>query len=67
MLPVTCPKCFHLCCYAADTDGDLTIMTIVCTCKNTFNATYLGYPKLYGTDDTYFEFTDEFRIECRPR
>ena len=67
MNPVTCPKCFRICCYAADTDGDLTTMTVVCTCKHSFNNTYLGYPKLWGTDDTYFEFVDEFRIECHQR
>lgn len=67
MNPVNCPSCGQLCCYAADTDGDLTNIDVVCICGYKNIVSFIGYPKLWGTDDIYFEFTDEFKIECHKR
>ena len=67
MNPINCPSCGQLCCYAADTDGDLVNLNVVCICGYNNIVSFIGYPKLWGTDDTYFEFTDEFKIECKHR
>jgi formylmethanofuran dehydrogenase subunit B len=67
MQEVICTKCGTVCAYARDTDGDLTTIHVKCVCGNNNIATFIGYPNLFGTDDYYFEFVDEDKIECHKR
>lgn len=51
----------------SDPNGDYTRFYVRCTCGYVNTFSFFGYPKLFGTPDIYFEFTDEFEITCKKR
>lgn len=65
---IECKKCNRKLCYAADSDTDIIqTIKIICPCGEVNKRGFLGYPKLSGTEDCYFEFTDEDEITCKDR
>lgn len=67
--PLHCSKCKAHMAYGndSDEDGDFVKFSVKCICGHTNIFSFLGYPKLFGTPDIYFEFTDEFEITCKKR
>lgn len=65
---IQCKKCNKKLCYAADSETDvIQTLKITCVCKELNTKAFLGYPKLSGTEECYFEFVDEDHIVCRDR
>lgn len=66
---IVCDKCNRKLCWAADGSKPEKVVKfyVVCPCGHTISNTFLGYPKLAGTDEYSFEFVDEFKIVCKPR
>lgn len=64
-----CEKCRLTLCFTQDSDpdGDIVNFKVHCPCGYANNLSFLGYPKLWGTPDMYFDFTDEFEITCKNR
>lgn len=52
---------------ASEESTDVVKINITCVCGHVNQYSSLGYPRLAGVDKYYFEFTDEFSIECRER
>ena len=67
MQPIICEKCNIVCAFSRDTDGELMTLKVKCVCGHINTPQFIGYPNLFGTDDYYFEFTDEDMIECHKR
>ena len=67
--PLHCSKCKTHMAYGNDSDpnGDYTRFYVRCTCGHVNTFSFFGYPKLFGTPEIYFEFTDEFEITCKKR
>lgn len=62
-----CKNCSIVMAIAKETEGDLLTLTVKCLCGKDNKFTFLGYPKLFGTHEVYFEFTDEQEITCHKR
>lgn len=62
-----CKKCKTVMALGADREGDLVSIRIICICGTINNFEFLGYPKLWGTPDVYFNFTDEYELTCHVR
>lgn len=62
-----CKKCDQVMALAKDTDGDLVSMRVICVCGNVNHFEFIGYPKLWGTYEIYFDFTDEYELTCHKR
>lgn len=67
MQELICKDCYKVMCLGEDTDGDLMTLKVICICgkKNEFQ--FMGYPKLWGTHEIYFDFTDEDELTCHNR
>lgn len=65
---IKCAKCGAELCLAKDSGGDdMKTIKIICVCKHKNTRTFLGFPKLGGTDEYYFDFTNEDEITCKKR
>lgn len=64
---ISCFKCGEQLCYAADSGEKFTTINVVCVCGQVNKESFLGFPKLAGTDKYYFEFVDENKIVCKLR
>ena len=64
---ITCENCGVILAAGKDTGGAPTNISVICVCGNKNNVTFLGYPNLFGTENYYFDFTDEFEITCHKR
>lgn len=64
-----CSKCNAHMAYGNDSnpDGDFVKFKVKCICGYMNHLSFFGYPKLFGTPEIYFEFTDEYEITCKKR
>lgn len=64
-----CEKCSAIMAYGndSDEDGEYVLFTVNCICGKSNHLSFFGYPKLFGTPEVYFDFTDEFEITCKKR
>lgn len=67
MNELKCAKCGTTMALAKESDGDLMELMVICICKHRNSFDFLGYPRLAGTHEIYFEFTDEEEITCHKR
>ena len=68
MRSITCGKCNKDLLFADDSGKDeLVEFRAVCPCGHENVEHFLGYPKLCGNDEFYFEFIDLAKVQCKHR
>jgi formylmethanofuran dehydrogenase subunit E len=62
---IVCERCGEVLLFAEDSNTDkLVQFTAKCVCGNKNVKLFNGYPRLAGVDKYYFEFTDEYEVQC---
>ncbi len=65
---IKCEKCSRELFYADNgIKEEIVNFRYECVCGTENVHQFIGYPKLAGNDDFYFEFVDEDKILCKPR
>lgn len=66
---IKCAKCGEELCIAVDSHKteDIVKFRIICVCKHVNTRSFIGFPRLGGTDTCYFDFTDQEEITCKKR